>query len=235
MKMGRKDTHPIPRVEEVLKLLRKFKIKATAYLDLGCSDGQITEEVAKIVDAKEVFGIDIDCNALESAKLRGIKTFNLDLSKDRIPLNDGSVDLITAFEVIEHLVNPDNMLKEAYRVLRRGGYFIISCPNLSWWVNRIVLALGYQPYLTNCSLYYDVGKLWRPLKSGCTGGHLRSYTLRALKELLEIYKFHVIKVKATTITIVPKWLRTLDVLIAKLRPSLGLNIIILARKGSDNQ
>jgi len=122
-----------PRVSEALKVLEEFRIKATVYLDLGCGDGQIAERVAWMVGVKEVYGADIDSEVLENAKLRGIKTFNLDLSKDKIPLNDNSVDLVTAFEVIEHLINPDNMLKEVFRVLKEGGHLLLSTPNLASW------------------------------------------------------------------------------------------------------
>ncbi|MEM2512589.1 MAG: class I SAM-dependent methyltransferase, partial [Ignisphaera sp.] len=180
--------------------------------------------------AGEVYGVDIDEQAVALARKRGIEAYIADLSKDSLPFPNEFFDLVLSLEVIEHLANPDNMLKEAYRVLRKGGYLLISTPNLGWWINRAVLLLGYQPYLTNCSLYYDVGKFLRPLKTGCTGGHLRLYTFRALKELLEVYKCHIVKVKATTISIVPTWIRPFDALIAKLRPSLGLNIVMLARK-----
>jgi len=124
MRVNGKDVYLVPRVREALNILREYKIRATTYLDLGCGDGRITEEVARIVGAKEVFGVDIDHDVLEKARLRGIKTFRLDLSRDRIPLDDGCVDLVTAFEVIEHLLNPDNMLREAFRVLRKGWVFI---------------------------------------------------------------------------------------------------------------
>lgn len=55
----------VPRVAEVLKLLRKLNIRADIYLDLGCNDGQISRIIAEIVKAKEVYGIDINRNALE--------------------------------------------------------------------------------------------------------------------------------------------------------------------------
>lgn len=57
--------------------------------------------------------------------------FKADLSRDSIPLPDERVDLVLALEVIEHLVNPDHMLREARRVLRSGGSLVISTPNLA--------------------------------------------------------------------------------------------------------
>ncbi|MGC9108445.1 MAG: class I SAM-dependent methyltransferase [Infirmifilum sp.] len=57
--------------------------------------------------------------------------FKADLSRDSIPLPDERVDLVLALEFIEHLVNPDHMLREARRVLRSGGSLVISTPNLA--------------------------------------------------------------------------------------------------------
>jgi len=112
-------------------MLRRYNIKAHTLLDLGCGDGSLTIEVAKAVKAKKIYCVDIDARALSVAEARGAKTFLLDLSKDKIPLQDNSVDLVTSFEVIEHLINPDNMLKEVYRVLKFNGYLLISTPNLA--------------------------------------------------------------------------------------------------------
>jgi ubiquinone/menaquinone biosynthesis C-methylase UbiE len=104
------------RVDAVYRIISEKKVKATVYLDLGCNDGSITERIAEMVEAKEVYGVDIDDVALDKAKQRKIKTFKLDLSYDKIPLNNNSVDLVTALELIEHLINPDHMLREVHRV-----------------------------------------------------------------------------------------------------------------------
>ena len=185
----------VPRIVEALKLLRELNIRANIYLDLGCNDGQVTRIVAKIVKAKEVYGIDIDCDALKKAEKKGIKVFALDLSKDKIPLEDESVDLVTAFEVIEHLTNPDNMLRETFRVLKKGGYLLLSTPNLASWVNRIIMLLGYQPYNVEASTEILAGVPWKAYSFSKPTGHIRAYTLRALKELLTYHGFKVLKVK----------------------------------------
>jgi len=130
-----------PRVVATLKLLRHFK--ADVMLDLSCGDGSITVEIAKVVKAKDVYGVDVNEKALHSASVNVIKVFKCDLSKDPIPLSSESVDLVTALEGIEHLINPDHMLKEVYRVLKKEGYFIISTVNLGNWLNRLIFLLGY--------------------------------------------------------------------------------------------
>jgi 2-polyprenyl-3-methyl-5-hydroxy-6-metoxy-1,4-benzoquinol methylase len=97
----------LPRFKEALDILRRHDIKVGVLLDLGCGDGGLTIEVAKVVGASEVYCADVDVDALSVASSRGLKTFAIDLSRDKIPLPDGSVDLVTSFEVIEHLVDPD--------------------------------------------------------------------------------------------------------------------------------
>jgi len=79
---GAVKSEDISRVNEALKVLSEMKIKAHRYLDIGCNDGEIRRVVAKIVGAKEVYGIDLDKDILESARSKGITVSNLDVSKE---------------------------------------------------------------------------------------------------------------------------------------------------------
>jgi len=116
----------IPRVDIALGILSQTGIKATSYLDIGCGNGEITKRIAEIVDAEQVYVIDLDEKALEKAKDKRIKVQKADVSRDKIPLNNENVDLVTAFKVIEHLLNPEHMLREIIRVLKPKGYFALS-------------------------------------------------------------------------------------------------------------
>ncbi|MBS7610479.1 class I SAM-dependent methyltransferase [Candidatus Bathyarchaeota archaeon] len=205
-----------------------MKLRAHKYLDVGCGYGDITAEVAKTVGAREVYGIDLDKDALESMKNRGFKVFNLDVSKDKIPLSDGSIELVTAFELIEHLLNPDHMLKEVFRILKSGGQFLLSTPNLASWANRIALLLGYQPYNAEISTEIVAGVPWRAYSFAKPSGHIRPYTLRALKELLSYYGFTVVKVKGAP-GVNPRCLAFIDKLFSK-RAQLARRLVVLARK-----
>jgi len=196
--------------------------------ELGCGDGSLLMEVANALNIRDVYGVDIDEIALKKATGRGIKAFKADLNNDPLPFKDGFFDVVLMEEVIEHLVNPDNAVKEAHRVLKAGGLFLLSTPNLAWWLNRLVLLLGYQPYRSECSTIYNVGKFKRDLGQ-LLSGHLRLYTHRALKQLLELHGFKVIASKGVTYNNLPSFFKIMDKVISR-KTSLAQIIMLLAQK-----
>ena len=78
-------------------------------------------------------------------------------------------------ELIEHLVDTDSALDEAWRVLKPGGWLLLSTPNLAAWYNRGLLALGVQPVFSEVSLR---GVFGRP--GTVVAGHLHMFTRRHL-------------------------------------------------------
>jgi 2-polyprenyl-3-methyl-5-hydroxy-6-metoxy-1,4-benzoquinol methylase len=121
-----------PRVKAVLELLDELSIKSCRkYVDIGCGDCSYTLIIGQKLQCREVHGVDIDEDRILLASKRGIITIKADMNKERLSLAENSIDIVTALEVIEHLVNPDNMLQEIYRILKPGGYLIITTPNLA--------------------------------------------------------------------------------------------------------
>jgi 2-polyprenyl-3-methyl-5-hydroxy-6-metoxy-1,4-benzoquinol methylase len=94
-------------------------------LDLGCRDGELTSHY---LDGNRVTGCDIDRNALEIAKKRGIDTHYADLNED-LPFPDKSFDAVVTGEVLEHVMFPPMTVKEIARVLRPDGMLVGSVPN----------------------------------------------------------------------------------------------------------
>ncbi len=99
-------------------------------LDLACGTGYGAATLAEA--AARVTGIDISADAIAYAREHydaGNLTF-LEANATRLTgLADGSFDLITAFELIEHLEDWRPLLSEARRLLAYGGQFIVSTPN----------------------------------------------------------------------------------------------------------
>ncbi len=81
--------------------------------------------------AKKVYGIDMSTAAVAYAK----KHFShkdveyVVANAEETGLADRIADIVVSFETIEHLPHPEKFLSEVYRLLKRGGIFIISTPN----------------------------------------------------------------------------------------------------------
>jgi 2-polyprenyl-3-methyl-5-hydroxy-6-metoxy-1,4-benzoquinol methylase len=59
----------------------------------------------------------------------GINSFRCDFNSQPLKLEDGSVDAVVCFHLIEHLSKPDNLLIEAHRVLKKGGKLFLVTPD----------------------------------------------------------------------------------------------------------
>jgi ubiquinone/menaquinone biosynthesis C-methylase UbiE len=158
-----------PRVKVAVDPLNMYGRRIDSIIELDVGDGLILSKVAKHVGAKALYGCDVDNGALNKASEKGITTVKADLNTDKLPFPDNYFDAVIMEEVIEHLVNPDNALEEAYRILKPDGIFILTTPNLAWWVNRLILLLGYQPYWSEVSTKYNVGKLFRNINEPLSG------------------------------------------------------------------
>ena len=98
-------------------------------LDAGCGSGYGSAELAKT--AAGVLGIDCSAEAIAFARAEysapNLRFEQADCSA--LPVSDGSIDLVVAFEVIEHLEDWRAFVREARRALAPGGQFIVSTPN----------------------------------------------------------------------------------------------------------
>jgi ubiquinone/menaquinone biosynthesis C-methylase UbiE len=211
-------------------------------LDLGCGYGGLTILMGKLLGIRELYGIDIDDNRLQVAKSRGICAFKLNLEEERFPFPDNYFDLVTTFGVLEHLKFYDNVIAEAYRVLKEGGLFLISTTNLASYVNRMALLLGYQPRnleISRQKLVGIMGVYKSVYKEIQTAGHISSPTLCALRQLLESYGFQVEKtwgsgmVWSEDLKINSVWLvliRVFDYIFSR-KASFSIRLFTVARKG----
>jgi len=103
------------------KLLKH--LKGDSVLELGVKDGVV---IKRLPMAKKV-GIDIDDGELKKAKAAGITVIKHNLNNP-IPLGPKSFDNVICIEVLEHVFNFQNVLNEAYRILKPGGAFVVGVP-----------------------------------------------------------------------------------------------------------
>ena len=114
--------------EEVLSPLVTVN---TDWLDLGCGHCVLPvwrhdSEAALVKRSRFVVGLDYDMLSLRKHKTIEFKVRG-DISF--LPFPDGSMNLVTANMVVEHLDNPQIQFNEVFRVLRPGGKFIFHTMN----------------------------------------------------------------------------------------------------------
>lgn len=102
-------------------------------VDAGCGTGYGSAMLARC--AALVTGLDVSAGALAYARehYAGSNIHWTQASCTDIPIATASVDLVVAFEVIEHLTNWPGLLDEARRILAPGGQLIVSTPNKSYY------------------------------------------------------------------------------------------------------
>lgn len=197
----------------------------TRILDIGCGDGSF---IIKFKKHCETFGVDISQNAVKIAKEAGINAYEIDVSSERLPFQDEYFDIIYMGDVIEHLTNPDFVIKEVARVTKTNGFLVLSTPNLASWINRLLLLLGMQPLFSEVSTVKTFGRGTRSYNFFPVG-HLRLFTYKALKEFLTYYRFNIVKVQGANYEGLPKVVANIDKIFSKF-PSLSSTVIIIARQ-----
>ncbi len=107
-------------------------------VDLGCGDGSFTE--AFLGKGRKIIGIDTNPKDLKEAEKRGIYSNIYETSGSNLPQKDEQVGTVFANSVLEHIKDLDPVLKESYRVLKKGGTFVFTAPS----EKRLKLYLVYR-------------------------------------------------------------------------------------------
>lgn len=156
-------------------------------LDVGSGPGIIASILAKN-DGKIVTCVDIDAEAVESALQEGAAAAHVVDLRDDVwyrPLAGQSFDVVLLADVLEHLVDPERILRDIRRerLVSDDGRLVVSVPNANH--EAIVVEL-----LTGHFSYTDTGLLDRT--------HLRFFTLDSMTALLESCGFMVGEIHRTT-------------------------------------
>ncbi len=113
-------------LERRLALMRQYvTLEGKRILDIGCGVGAFVRRLRAFTP--DVCGTDVDRESV----LRGVEQVpNLGLAVgERMPFRDGVFDVILLHEVLEHVDNDLETLREARRLLTPGGKVVIFCPN----------------------------------------------------------------------------------------------------------
>jgi SAM-dependent methyltransferase len=117
-----------PRVERMLELCDRLGVGREALLEVGAGFGTFCEEVRASGAFERVMAVEPSADLAQTIRERGIDV--VEAPFERHALQPASVDVVAAFEVIEHVFSPASFAAACAQVLRPGGLAIVSCPNI---------------------------------------------------------------------------------------------------------
>jgi SAM-dependent methyltransferase len=104
------------------------------FLDVGCGVGALVKEAQALGWQAE--GTEVASGAVDYARARGLSIHQGTL--DRIDLEEGGYDIVAALEVIEHVPDPRQFVRQAMRLLRPGGLLWMTTPNGASLTRRVL-------------------------------------------------------------------------------------------------
>jgi len=152
-------------------------------LDLGCGAGVVSEQLVKY--GHEVYGIDVQDEAVRRACLRGLKAKVYDINQG-IPFDNGTFDIVLATDILEHMFEPQFILEEIRRVLKNDGYAIVILPLHFDIIQRLKILLGRGIILYEHLQYSTNYRPWNYV-------HIKFFTLNEVYEFITLCGFAVEK------------------------------------------
>jgi 2-polyprenyl-3-methyl-5-hydroxy-6-metoxy-1,4-benzoquinol methylase len=148
-------------------------------LDVGCSKGYFLEAAR---DAGwEAVGLDLNRRAVEEAKSRGLDARQGDLAQlvASGEWQGATFDVVTLFDVLEHMRDPRATLAACHEVLRPGGLLVLTTPDVGGLVPRVTYAL--------------FGRTLGAWEHPTPPGHLVQFARRTLRQALAAEGFEVVR------------------------------------------
>lgn len=159
------------RLEEITAEFSGFRDN-NRLLDIGCGAGNLLQAARK--HGWDAQGLEVSAGAVKHVRGLGFEVFEGELQDAAFPSQH--FDVITAVELLEHLVDPKPLLHEVARILRPGGLFWTTTPHARGLSGRL-LGLNWR-----C--------VWPP-------EHLQLFSIRGLTKLLRDAGFRQLRIKTT--------------------------------------
>lgn len=118
------------RVKICIDLVKKQQVKGKIIVDIGSSFGWLEKEIQKL-KPKKLIGVELNYEAVNFAKKNVADGEFLIGNAIKLPVKKNFADIAILFDVIEHLPtgSETKALKEANRILKKGGILLFSTPH----------------------------------------------------------------------------------------------------------
>lgn len=194
------------RIRKAIRWLDRCFPALGGMLDVGYATGSFADLLA--TRGWKCTGLDI--NPHDGSI---VKTIQCDLNEG-FPVEAEAYELVTAGEVIEHMVDEGAFLDECRRVLKPGGLLLVTTPNLSYLLNRVLVPLGKLPLFVYAPYHYHF------------------HTRKTIVRLLQEHGFSIEKVTSSHILYSRRrhWTGWVFEWLGDLFPTFGAHLIVFARK-----
>lgn len=121
--------------DRVAQILRLPGIGRTRWLDVGCATGEFLLAGSEV--AGELHGTDISAYAISEGRRRGLQNLR-DGNFTDLDYSPEYFDLITMWDLIEHVEDPARVLHKAFAYLRPGGYLVLSTGDVDSLASKVM-------------------------------------------------------------------------------------------------
>ncbi|MEM6533231.1 MAG: class I SAM-dependent methyltransferase [Myxococcota bacterium] len=116
-----------PRAARLVDASRRLGVTGGTVLEIGAAYGTFGLAIEEIGYFDRYVAVEPTSDLAQTCRNRGFETHECAI--EELNLEDERIDVVAAFEVIEHLFDPECFVSAAIRIMRPGGLLILSCPN----------------------------------------------------------------------------------------------------------
>lgn len=126
--------HPVTKLERLFypfkKIVENIGLDRGSYLDIGCGKGLALQAFKKTFPKWDIWGYEVS-NRYQSFLQKHIDRDKLILGPSHLlETSDQKFNIISLFDVLEHVKDPISVLKSAKKLLKEGGYIYIQVPEI---------------------------------------------------------------------------------------------------------
>lgn len=160
-------------MQKLVSVLAQFDDAPRSILDVGCASGWFLSCVKKVYPRADCHGVDVYKEGIKYGVKKYPKLHLKVGDAHALPYKVGTFDVVVCTEVLEHVEDPQSVLKEIKRVLKKNGILVVELDSGS-------------------ILFSIVWYLWRLSKGSVWNhSHLHSFTVKKLDKMLKKAGFKI--------------------------------------------